>query len=743
VDLERPSDRAPVPTGPLPLATAASSASPDEGEALLSFDLRRYFEALRRYIWVVLAIVAVAVTGAVIYTQRQPKVFEARASVQIEPRMPDLLGQGQDLLSTGAGAGGAGLDYYKQQRQILSSYKITRQTVEQNALHLKLLSDRERADLELKDQVDLATRRAQQSITVKYPDQDRIMYVTVRNESPTVAAEIANAHVQSYVDYTQGQLTDDTVSASSVLALEFEKAESALRDAEQDLYKFQKEKDLLAVSLEDRQSMVSSNITSYSQRVNDARARQIEIGSKLDRMREAATLDVLESPVLLMAESASFEALRAQYYAERNRLKELAKPFGTKHPDYQAQAAKVDDLLEALRGETRRMVAAVGEQHKAALSTERRLQLELDRATKDALALGPDIAAYNDKLRKKKSVEDRYNLLRNRLAASDLTGSMNRYLKTSYAKALDRALVPTAPVSPSMRVNVVAAGLFSLFMGLGVVLLLVFLDRSVKSTTDAQQAAAAPVLGVIPIISDDQLPRNDDRARDLYVHEHPTSAVAECCRSLRTNILFTSAERQFKTIVVSSANEREGKTTTVIYLGTIMAQSAERHQRVLLIDTDMRRPRLHASTGVPRGKGISNLILGDDDYDAVIKTTEIPNLFVLPCGPLPPNPAELLMTKRFGVVLAELARRFDRIILDSPPIGAVTDAVVLSKQCDGVLLVAQAGKTLREELKRSARQIRDVGGTTLGVIVNAIDDSGKGAYGGGYYGYRAEAEEPS
>jgi capsular exopolysaccharide synthesis family protein len=571
------------------------------------------------------------------------------------------------------------------------------------------------------------------------------MYVTVKNENAGLAAEIANAHVDSYVDYTKGQLTDDTLSASTVLQREFEKAEQGLREAETDLYKFQKEKDLLAVSLEDRQSMVSSNITSFTNKVNEARAKQIEIGAKLDRMKAAANMDVLESPVLLMTESASFEALRAQYYAERNRLKELAKPFGTKHPDYQAQQAKVDDLLDALQAETRRMVAAVGEQHKAAITAEQRLLGELEKATKEALALGPDIATYNDKLRKKKSLEDRYNLLRNRLAASDLTGSMNRHLNTSYAKGLDRALVPTSPVSPSMRINVAAAGVFSLFLGLGVVLLIVFLDRSVKSTADAQQAAGVPVLGVIPIISDDELPRGDDRARDMYVHEHPTSAVAECCRSLRTNILFSAAEREFKTIVVSSANEREGKTTSVIYLGTIMAQSAEGHQRVLLIDTDMRRPRLHASTGVPHRKGLSNLILGDNDYEDVIKTTAIPNLYILPCGPLPPNPAELLMTKRFGVVLEELAKRFDRIILDSPPIGAVTDAVVLSKQCDGVILVAQAGKTLREELKRAARQIRDVGGTTYGVIVNAIDDSAKGYYyyGGGYYGYRAEAEETS
>jgi capsular exopolysaccharide synthesis family protein len=273
-------------------------------------------------------------------------------------------------------------------------------------------------------------------------------------------------------------------------------------------------------------------------------------------------------------------------------------------------------------------------------------------------------------------------------------------------------------------------------LGLGLVLLVVFLDRSIKTTADAQQATSAAVLGIIPMIDESELPKNDDGVRDLYVHQHPTSRVAECCRSLRTNILFSAADRQIKTIVVSSANPQEGKTTTVIYLGTTMAQSG---QRVLLIDTDMRRPRLHASLGVPRQTGLSNLIVGDLDYNAVIKTTDIPNLFVLPCGPLPPNPAELLMSHRFEAVLAELAKRFDRIILDSPPLQVVTDAVVLSKQADGVILVVRADKTLRDDIRRSARQIRGVGGTIFGVIVNAIEHDGRGRYYYSYYGY---AEKP-
>jgi succinoglycan biosynthesis transport protein ExoP len=708
----------------------------DDAEPVLQLDFGRYFSALRKYAWLVIALIALAITGAIVYTNRQPRIYEARASVQIEPRLPDLLGQGQELLA-GGGMGGTS-DYYKQQKQVLGSYKLIRQTVEQHQLHLKLLSEQARADRKLEDQLDAATRLLHEDMKIKYPDQDRIMYVVVRQGSARLAAQIANHHVDTFVQYSRGLLSTDTRQASDALSTEFDDAEQKLRDAEAALYRFQKDNDLLAVSLEDRQSLTSSNITSYTAKRNEARARRLEIASRLERMRRFADADVLQSPILLMGEQASFEALRAQYYAERNRFIEIEKQFGPKHSEYQVHKAKIDHLLGALEAEARRLLSGLAEQHQAALGTEQALQAEVDRFTKEALELGPKIVAYNELVRKRKSVEDRYNILRTRLSTSELSGRMTGKIEATNVKPLDPALIPDEPVSPNLRMNVVAASIVSLVLGLSLVLLIVFLDRSVKDVADAQQATGVPVLGVVPMLEDLGSGQKDDRARDLYVHEHPISNVAECCRSLRTNILFSSADRPLKTIVVSSANPREGKTTCVIYLGTTMAQSG---QRVLLIDTDMRKPRLHSLTGGARGAGLSNLILGDRDPDEVIKTTDVPNLFVLPCGPLPPNPAELLMGQRFEHILAELNQRFDRVILDSPPLQPVTDAVLLAKQTDGVILVVQAGKTLRDEIRRSASKIRSVGGTILGVIVNAIEARDRDGYYYSYYGYGTKPED--
>lgn len=709
------------------------------GPEPLAIDFGRYLDALRKYAWVVLAIVALAVAGAVIYTNRQPKIYEARASIQIEPRLPDLLGQGQEIFS-GIGTSGTS-DYYKQQKQVLASYRLVRQTVESHDLHKRLFSDFDLKNRRPEELIERATAMVRSMLSIRYPDQDRIMYIVVRGTDQKLAAEIANAHVETYVNYSRGLLSTDTKQASTALSKEFDDAEKQLRDAEAALYKYQSDNDLLAITLEERQNIVSSGITTYTQKMNETHSKRLDLQSRLERMKKAAAEDVLTSPVLMIGDaetSASFDSLRAQYYSERNKFIVIEKELGPKNPDYQMQKAKMDDIHQALESEAKRMMAGLQEQLQAAISTEVALKSEVDRATKESLDLGPKVVAYNELLRRKKSTEDRYNILRSRLSTSELTDRMNRSTDSTNVRPLDPALIPTVPVYPVLRKNIVIAGAFSLLLGLSLIFAIVRFDRSVKSTSDATEATGAPLLGIIPMLEEADLPKQDEGARDLYVFKHPTSRIAECCRAIRTNIMFSSADRQLKTIVVSSANPREGKTTTTIYLGTTMAQSG---QRVLLIDTDMRRPRLHVSTGVSRQVGLTNLILGDQSYEDAIKSTEIPNLFILPCGPLPPNPAELIMSQRFQVVLDELAQRFDRIILDSPPVQVVTDAVVLSKKADGVIFVVKAGKTLRDEIKRAAREMRSVNGTVIGVIVNAIEPDSRSGYYYSYYGGYSETAE--
>jgi capsular exopolysaccharide synthesis family protein len=279
-----------------------------------------------------------------------------------------------------------------------------------------------------------------------------------------------------------------------------------------------------------------------------------------------------------------------------------------------------------------------------------------------------------------------------------------------------------------VRRDLVLGLAFGILLSLGLAFGIEFLDRSVKSQEDVEGRLGLPFLGMVPSIMESEL----DAAKvspELYIARNPNSTIAECCRVVRTNILFSSPDKPLKTMLVTSSNPSEGKTMTVVNLGIVMAQSGH---RTLLVDTDMRRPRLHRSFGVPNQTGISTVTVGKSTIEEAIKRTDVPNLDVLPCGPVPPNPSELLHTDRFAAVLADCAKRYDRIILDSPPTSAVTDPAVLGNLADAVVLVVKAAETTREAAMHARRQLTGAKAHLCGVIVNAIDFSNP-AYGYDYY----------
>ncbi|HZN93246.1 MAG TPA: polysaccharide biosynthesis tyrosine autokinase, partial [Myxococcales bacterium] len=330
-----------------------------------------------------------------------------------------------------------------------------------------------------------------------------------------------------------------------------------------------------------------------------------------------------------------------------------------------------------------------------------------------------------EKLKRQSDINRRlYELVLKRTKDIELSG----LLRTSNVRVLDPARPSYAPIRPDLRKALTLALLVGLLLGLGMALLLELMDNSVFSQVDVEQRVGVPFLGLVPVIPESR----GAGSRDLYVHDHPKSSIAECCRAIRTNVLFMSPERPLKTILVTSTAPQEGKSTSVINLGISMAQSGN---RVVLVDTDMRRPRLHKAFQIPNDVGVSSVVVGEGTVEAAVKTTDVPGLFVVPCGPIPPNPAELLHTQAFSRLLEELGKRFDRIILDSPPIHPVADAIVLATQAEGVVLILKAGLTNRTLAKRAVRALRDVKAKVYGAILNSVDLEDP-KYGGYYADYR-------
>ena len=204
------------------------------------------------------------------------------------------------------------------------------------------------------------------------------------------------------------------------------------------------------------------------------------------------------------------------------------------------------------------------------------------------------------------------------------------------------------------------------------------------------------------------------------------------CRAIRTNLTFMSADEPIRAMVITSASPREGKTTVTANIAISLAQSGK---RVLMVDTDLRRPRIHRAFGVSGARGATNVIVGEKVLADVVLSTDIPNLDVLPCGPVPPNPSELLHSRGFSELVEAALLQYDRVIFDSPPLGAVTDAAVLAPQLDAVLVVVKAQSTTRDALASAMRQLRDVGANVVGGVLNDLDPRRKGYGGGDYYYY--------
>ncbi|MDH4137599.1 MAG: polysaccharide biosynthesis tyrosine autokinase, partial [Anaerolineae bacterium] len=283
---------------------------------------------------------------------------------------------------------------------------------------------------------------------------------------------------------------------------------------------------------------------------------------------------------------------------------------------------------------------------------------------------------------------------------------------TNYISVVEPATAPAAPISPRTRTNVLLAAVVGVILGVGFAFLIEYLDDTIKSPDDIVQALGLSPLGAISRINGKSY---EDK---LVAAIHPRSPISEAYRILRTNIQFSAVDKPLETLLVSSPNPIEGKSITLANLGVVVAQAG---LSVILVDSDLRRPVLHKIFDLPNKKGLTSVLLdGEPSLDGRLQATQVENLRVLTSGPLPPNPSELLGSQKMKSLIESLKGKADVVLLDSPPALVVTDAAVLAGQVDGVLLVADAGKTRREMAQRAKEDLIKVGANVLGAVLNKL-----------------------
>ncbi|MFH2006919.1 MAG: polysaccharide biosynthesis tyrosine autokinase [bacterium] len=704
-------------------------------------DIRLYLHIVRRRLWVLLAVVGAALGIAVFLTSRLPNQYRAEATVVVDLRAAQILGQNVQGFDNESSGWWQGTTFLKTQEEVLRSGKIARLAAEKldPKIRSKLLGKPEKS-VHTKEDLEAAGYRIAGMREIRPGKDSRKFTIASVHTDPALAAAVANAIVDAYVAYSLSRRQGSSTGAETWLSARLEQLEDELKLAEQKLQDFKKKHKLLSASLQDRLNGIALRIVSFNRKLDEIQVKRIELAAEIYQLRRLKKNDPMNDPSVIMVKNPIIDGLKQSYSAQHQKLIELRGDYLEKHPKIQAQEAVLENLRKAMQREAALALKVIEAQHRVALTTESEVRAALRSAEKKGMALGEKALVFRRMDRVAKQKAKYYELVLSRYVESGLAKQLN----ANNVRILDRARAPLAPFSPRLHVNLAIAFAIGLVLGLGLVFLLYFMDNTVKTQEDIEHLVGLPFLGLIPSIAaeskrdgkrrrkpDPAIPDGTPVTADLFQWMNPKSQVAEHCRSIRTNLLFMSPEKPLKALLITSSVPREGKTTVAMNIAISMAQSGE---KTLIVDTDMRRPRVHKAFGITPKRGVSAVLVGECEVDDVVVETPVENLYCLPCGATPPNPAELLHTKRFRELIPELLKRFDRVIFDSPPVGAVTDPVILSKAVDGTILVVKTGVTARQLLAKTGRVLTDVNANVLGVVLNDIDPEQR-TYGGYYHYY--------
>jgi capsular exopolysaccharide synthesis family protein len=436
----------------------------------------------------------------------------------------------------------------------------------------------------------------------------------------------------------------------------------------------------------------------------------------VDVQHDPAALDTF--PAILS--NAYIQQQKAELAGLQRRQVQLAEKFGEKHPAMIEGLSSIQNAQRKLDAEVAKIVQAMKTEYQAAVAQEQSMTAALDAQKAEALAMNRKAIDYGVIQRDVESGTQIYQTLLQRAKETGVSGE----LRTSNIRVVDSAEVPADPVSPRRTLSILAGLCGGAIFGLGLAFLFEYLDNRVKTPEEVERELGIPSLGLIPMTAG-----APGKANPL-ISDGAAPNFSEAFRALRTNILFSAADGGPRSVVVTSTGPSEGKTMVA---GNVAIGLAQTGQKVLLVDADMRRPRAHELFGATLEPGLSNLLVGASKPSEVVQATGVENLWIISAGTAPPNPAELLGSRRFADLTGSLSGHFDCVIIDTPPVLAVTDAAVVAHRASGVLFVVAADSTSRQAAQTALDQLEHARARFLGAVLNRVDVERDSYYYSRYY----------
>ena len=711
--------------------------------------LSHYWNVIRKRWKVAAAILLVVMTGAFLASYFSKPLY--RAQIQLEIERENQMVTIEDIF----GIASSDQEFLQTQYILLRSRALALRVIDDQ----KLLSDPEfypagiagKTPAELQQIKDAMAGALLAGIEVTPVRNTSLVDVAYVGTSPRLVQKIANAWGESYVRMNVSKKVESLQQASSFLTRQIAQVQQDLEVSRQELQRYGESKGIVA-SGDDADSLTMQKLQQLSSDVTAAQNEFFQKQAAYNSLQRTSAESRAADDPLVMKLRDDLAQLERRYSDQRGQFLEA-------HPVMR----QLSDQITKMRTEVSRAVQAAAakdlEEARAAMeaasSRAASVRSAYERERGDVQRSTVDAARYTDLRLAVDTKQGLLTALQKQLNEAEVTMRMRG---TSNIHIIDSARLPGGRFNLSMKKNLQSAVPLGLILGLAAIFFLEYMDRSIKSPEDLERMTKFASLGVIPAAgsitkqygfrygygrSGPALRAVDDQGDkpagiELIPHIDARSPVSEAYRAFRTSLLLASASSP-KVIVITSSFAREGKTTTSANLATVLAQMGK---PVLLVDADLRRPRLQKVFHGKMNLGLVNYLAANIPLDDIIQPTEVTNLAVILSGPTPPNPSELLASDRMKHLIEEIRGRFAYVIFDSPPVLAVTDAVVLAANADGVVLCVHGGHTPREMVQRSAERLRQANIPVLGAILNNLDLHQYGyAYKKSYYDYYAEDAE--
>ncbi len=567
------------------------------------------------------------------------------------------------------------------------------------------------------------------SLNVVPVRNSRIVELRVTSSEPQLAADMANGVAKAYIQQNLETRFSASKDASDWLGERLAEQRKKVEETEAALQHFKETHDAIAV--EDRQNIVVQRLADLNGAVTKAKTMRIEKEALYNQLKAVQGTAAVDTYTAVLG-NEYIQKMKSEIGDLQRQQAQLADKYGERHPEMVRIRNAVQVAQAKFDNEVNKIVESVHAEYMAALAQERSLVGALESQKTEALGLNRKGIEYSVLQREAESNRQVYESLLQRTKETGISGE----LKTSNIRVVDAAEVPTYAVLPRRSHDLMIALLAGSILALGLVFLFEYLDNRIKSPQELRAHLNLAFLGMVPKI---------DNSGPTLLTDAVPAAFGEAIRAVRTNVLFSSADEGVRTVVVTSAGPGEGKSLFSSNLSVSLAQAG---QRVLHIDADMRRPRVHDIFDVSQEPGLSNLLVGDCKPSEAVRKTAIQNLAVLPAGMIPPNPAELLGSKRCVEYLATLGEHFDWVVIDSPPVLAVADASVLANAASGVIFVVGSDQTTRHTAKAAVDQLNAVQAHVIGAVLNRADVERNPYYYSAYYRkeysrYYAKAQPPA